>query len=421
MPCSQGDRSPPDVSGRKGALKLRILAFWERWADCLPMILERPASTVAHQLMAELEGRPGTPILHAVVACVRSLTGMGFTPPSWHALAAGARPQPRDHERMSVRPGWQHGAPLRFEDLSREDLFARVGRGCEGSRPTPRWPRHWSRSLHVVHVPNHEIGTPSVPNCSLASSPLVSSSHCADLRHYVATCLQQKVKSGRVVVINLLIWETCAGKGAVKAWTGSALARQASFGCDVYEHNNKCRALEVTGRDWKSEVVALSLSRVLGPHYGGPALPRNERCVLGWFHNDHRIRNVHFRSKRNGRLGGQTVTTNKSFVFLRVVVRDDAERRNVDNMPLEACLFFYFVSLFSLFVFESCTNFQLQTALKGTRVFSAMTPRVETDSIRISVALFKEPTQLSCVSQDSHPRKSILTRETNWDQITTSN
>ena len=30
------------------------------------------------------------------------------------------------------------------------------------------------------------------------------------------------------------------------------------FGCEEYEHNNECRAIEVIGQDWSSEVVALS-------------------------------------------------------------------------------------------------------------------------------------------------------------------
>ena len=38
-----------------------------------------------------------------------------------------------------------------------------------------------------------------------------------------------------------------------------------------------------------------------------------------------------------------------------------------------------------------------------------------------SVALLKESVQLGCVSQDSHPRKSILRNVGNWDQISPSN
>ena len=115
--------------GLRSAVKLRVPAFWASWADCLPMILERHP-TVVHQLMAELEEQD-TPILHAVAASVRSLTGVrGFEPPTWHALAAGARPEPRepdDYEPGSVRKGWQHEVASRVEEFGREDLFTRVG------------------------------------------------------------------------------------------------------------------------------------------------------------------------------------------------------------------------------------------------------------------------------------------------------
>ena len=32
-----------------------------------------------------------------------------------------------------------------------------------------------------------------------------------------------------------------------------------SLGGEEYEHNNECRAIEVIGQDWSSEVVALVL------------------------------------------------------------------------------------------------------------------------------------------------------------------
>ena len=55
---------------------------------------------------------------------------------------------------------------------------------------------------------------------------------------------------------------------------------------DVCEHNNECRALEVGGLDWSSEVVAFfledwELARVaLSCRMAfGPPLPRDERCV----------------------------------------------------------------------------------------------------------------------------------------------
>ena len=68
----------------------------------------------------------------------------GFAPPSWHALAAGARPEPRepdDYEPGSVRTGWQHEVASRVEEFSGEDLFTATWGGCEGSHPISRWPR----------------------------------------------------------------------------------------------------------------------------------------------------------------------------------------------------------------------------------------------------------------------------------------
>ena len=59
-------------------------------------------------------------------------------------------------------------------------------------------------------------------------------------------------------------------------------------GYEVYEHNNECRALEVIGQDWSSEVVSLCLEDwdlarvVLSCHVAfGPSLPRNEGCMSG--------------------------------------------------------------------------------------------------------------------------------------------
>ena len=40
-------------------------------------------------------------------------------------------------------------------------------------------------------------------------------------------------------------------------WIGSCSASEPSLGCEVYEHNNGCWAIEVVGQDRSSEVVAL--------------------------------------------------------------------------------------------------------------------------------------------------------------------
>ena len=72
-------------------------------------------------------------------------------------------------------------------------------------------------------------------------------------------------------------------------WISSCSASETSLGCEVYDHNNECRAIEVIGQDWSSEVVTL-FNEELGawegsfelPHDHGPSLPRNEGCELGW-------------------------------------------------------------------------------------------------------------------------------------------
>ena len=71
-------------------------------------------------------------------------------------------------------------------------------------------------------------------------------------------------------------------------WKVSGSDNESTVGFEVYEHNNECRATEVIGQDWSSEVVALfledwELGRVSFelPHDHVPSLPRNEGCMLG--------------------------------------------------------------------------------------------------------------------------------------------
>ena len=42
-------------------------------------------------------------------------------------------------------------------------------------------------------------------------------------------------------------------------WISFCSASETSFDCEEYEHNNECRAIEVIGQNWSSEVVALFL------------------------------------------------------------------------------------------------------------------------------------------------------------------
>ena len=104
--------------GLRSAERTKVSAYWASWADCMPMIRERHPQ-VAEQFAASLEGHPDTPYLSEAAVAARSLRGvMGFEPPSWAALATGARPEarePEEYEPGSVRAGWQHEAASRVE------------------------------------------------------------------------------------------------------------------------------------------------------------------------------------------------------------------------------------------------------------------------------------------------------------------
>ena len=76
--------------GLRSAWRSRVAAHWASWADCFRMIHARHLD-VAVQLLGQLEGHPGTPCLQEAVATVRSLV-MGFEPPTWRAVMAGATP-----------------------------------------------------------------------------------------------------------------------------------------------------------------------------------------------------------------------------------------------------------------------------------------------------------------------------------------
>ena len=116
--------------GLRSAVRLSRSALWASWADCLPMVFSRHRD-VAIRFVVNLEGAPDTPSLGAAASAMWPLTGtMGFEPPSWRALAEGARPEnvePEDLDPGSVRRGWQHEAASRVDRHFREHvLFDRL-------------------------------------------------------------------------------------------------------------------------------------------------------------------------------------------------------------------------------------------------------------------------------------------------------
>ena len=82
--------------GLRSARRASRPAYWVSWADASAVIRARHPD-VATRLVEELEGRLDTPFLRAAAEARRTPKGTrGFEPPSWHAVADGARPQLRD-------------------------------------------------------------------------------------------------------------------------------------------------------------------------------------------------------------------------------------------------------------------------------------------------------------------------------------
>ena len=108
--------------GLRSAVRTSLPAYWASWGDCLHMVHQRHPD-VARVLVVHLEGGADTPYLSAAVACARELERVQrFHPPSWTALAFGARPPPpqEDFELDALKGGWQHEASSRVERQFRE-------------------------------------------------------------------------------------------------------------------------------------------------------------------------------------------------------------------------------------------------------------------------------------------------------------
>ena len=113
--------------GLRDALRVATPAYWASWADCMPMIFKRHAH-VANLFMHELDGAPGG-ALGAAAEARQAVTGvLGFDPPTWEALAAGARPPTMEPEEMEPGGGrgWQHAAASKVEHQHREELFVHM-------------------------------------------------------------------------------------------------------------------------------------------------------------------------------------------------------------------------------------------------------------------------------------------------------
>ena len=124
FPLSMGGLRPTS------AVRSRVAAHWASWADTLPMVRIRHRA-IAESFVEALVTGVGPVSLVEAEDSRRNLTGvMGFEPPSWPALAAGARPPPPPlDDPGGWRTGWQHEAASRVERHFRDtNLMPRLKR-----------------------------------------------------------------------------------------------------------------------------------------------------------------------------------------------------------------------------------------------------------------------------------------------------
>ena len=88
--------------GLRSAVRTSLPAYWASWRDCLHMVHQRHPD-ISELLVNHLEAGGETPYLSAAVATARELQGIeGFVPPSWSALALGARPPATSTRRFRL-------------------------------------------------------------------------------------------------------------------------------------------------------------------------------------------------------------------------------------------------------------------------------------------------------------------------------
>ena len=88
-----------------------------------------------------------------------------FVPPTWRALADGARPLIRDIDdfERGNSDGWQHEVASRTDEVFRERMFASMADGVVAAVRSQGGIRSWSGSFMLPHLPNCETGSPALP------------------------------------------------------------------------------------------------------------------------------------------------------------------------------------------------------------------------------------------------------------------
>ncbi|CAK0864309.1 unnamed protein product, partial [Prorocentrum cordatum] len=113
--------------GLRCAARMAPAAWWDTWADCLPMLRERAPADRGH-LLGPRRRRGQAPTGHRQAAeARRQLAQEGCETPTWTALALGARPPPTQDREMGERAhGWQFWAARAGDDRAREGLVQRM-------------------------------------------------------------------------------------------------------------------------------------------------------------------------------------------------------------------------------------------------------------------------------------------------------
>ena len=114
--------------GLRAATASCAAAHWASWADSLPVIGSRHPHLLASILPALQGGASVWPSVTAANLATAALTHHGFRPPSWLALAEGARPPLISEQRIfgDFARGWQRAAMAPVDREALEMLFSEI-------------------------------------------------------------------------------------------------------------------------------------------------------------------------------------------------------------------------------------------------------------------------------------------------------
>ena len=270
--------------GLRSAVRTSPSAFWASWADCLPMVQKRHPE-VAACIVERLSNQPRTPCLGAAAAAAEQLNELpGFTPPSWHALALGARPPPREPEENepgTSRTGWQHEASSRTERHHRDRLFLTM---TESERAMVRSQGGPGAGVPFTVCPTgvetridpHLFRTLLLRRLRLPLSMSKRNCRCGrplDSRgHHRAACARAGVLGRRGFAVESAAARVCREGGA--RVTTNVLVRD----MDVAAHPGDARRLEVVADGlpmFRGVQFAIDTTLVSALRCDGSALPRS--------------------------------------------------------------------------------------------------------------------------------------------------